>query len=408
MIGQKTEGNGKLALNKNILLNPQLLNFSSLDWLLNMKNLTLILSVLISLYGTAVLADQEDESVRELYETVEKSDNDSTLASRIFIQYLSSIRGDTPAEKEFFSKCIKQIRDSGDPDNLATLEDLLNSKQYLSLPNSPSRKLIASLRTLTSEAWYDIKWISADETMMVETALYGVHPSPSVHVDVNVSIQRLFSLKNNGRKHFVQMLLNPDLNYKRSFWIILASSAACSLISPNPFDTPDDHWSLSKTEEDTILQNGGSYGKAVVIQSLLKAGNTRGVKALISWIQQNQENPWIVNSLLQHVKSNDELDFSTQKLFVVALTDFAENAMEALKDYKNELPDTEWAATLYLVNQQLASLRKIKEVQNYFQTYHRFRKDLNINFLDKANQQYRNSVKGSLKYADQYADTEKQ
>ena len=94
---------------------------------------------------------------------------------------------------------------------------------------------------------------------------------------------------------------------------------------------------------------------------------------------------------------------STKHVFAQTLIAFAKQALMEIKKDRIGLPDTEWAASLYLVNQQLASLASLDEVRRYFEEYRRVREDLNMAFLAEATEQYRNSVENSLKYADHYA-----
>jgi len=353
--------------------------------------------------SSLVVADEGNGVNTSLLEATKKIDGDSAIASSLFIQYLGAVHGDSSSEQELFSACIEQLRRSGNGENLKSLEYLLNSSRYLSQPNSYTRRLITEMRPLASEAWYDIKWESATEPVKVETALYGCHPSPSVHVDVDVSVKRLMSLGDKGRAPFVAMLMNPELTYERSLWVTLASSAAASLISPGPFDVTDDYWALTAAEQDAIIQKGGSYGKAVVIRSLLRAKDVRGIEAMVEWVKAFRDDPWAVNSLLQHVSGLNGSDATTAHKYAQALITFGEQALKELASNNNTQPDTEWAASLYLVNQKLTSLRSVEGVRNYFDGYRRQRQELDMAFLEQASDQYRNSVEGSLKYADRFA-----
>lgn len=368
-----------------------------------MKWFQLVILASMGCCSTTVFAAEGDVATTALLEASKKADGDGALVSTLFIRYLSTVHGDSTDEKTLFAACIEQVQESGNDGNLGAIEDLLNSERYLSQPNSPTRRLIAELRASASEAWYEVKWKTADVQEKTTTALYGCHPAPPVHVDVDVSRKRLSSLGDSGRAAFIAMLMNPELRYERSLWVTLASSSATSLITQSPFDASDDHWNLTAKEENDVLQQGGSYGKAVVIRSLLQSVDARGIKAMIDWIKIFSDKPWAVNSLLQDVKSLGKADSVTKQLFVQSVVRFAGRAQIELKNTVHGLPDSEWAASLYLVNHKLASMQSFDEAKRYFEDYRRFRKELNLSFLNDANDQYRSSVTGSLKYADRFA-----
>src|SRR5690606_8587632 len=118
-----------------------------------------------------------------------------------------------------------------------------------------------NLKERASTVWYSIRMSGATDEEKQRIALWGLRPDSPVRLDPSVSAAHVRAQGAVVREAILEVLTDPEMTYEANPWTVVGSATLAKLLEDAPFvPTPD--------EVASVLENGGEYGKIVMIRYL--------------------------------------------------------------------------------------------------------------------------------------------
>ncbi len=285
------------------------------------------------------------------------------------LMFLAEVYGRDSA-LSYYRGCLERISARGDSASLPALEALLNREVWaqdsrLSFTPSDADRMILALRARASEIWYEIKWRSCSNDEKNQSALYGLSGNPPVHLAPEVSSRKTKERAKETRPKIYALLLGREQRPVAATWYVWRISATAHLLN-------DPRFSPSAEEIKEVLDQGGDFGRGVMLDYLIKEKRDSAVlPALRRWLSSEDD-----LGVYIAVMWTTEFDTSPEAVRDDVAGIIAQAARRTMDKIMHKKGTEAGFATLSMVNVVMHRLGPTTSGRAYLDSYKTFRQDL--------------------------------
>jgi len=332
----------------------------------HVKVITFLMLTFTAFHFHVNAEEPSHEAAVDLAESVIQEDSGDGAIISQHLRYLSAAHGNLEAELAFMRRCVKGLERIRSKQSLPAIEALLRRQDFLNgdLKARTPRLLIARIRESLTPLWFDLRWEDASEAEKIGLALFGIRPDPPISPAHDVAVDRAKSLGEPVRKPLYAILLDPDVNFEVTPWVVNAASHAVELLNEPGF-------SPTKEEVREVLVNGGPYGRWVMIRYASMRQRKEVAQALNNWFQEHQDSPARVYVVLPGLVHYADAPGDIRREISNVLMKTSQYSQRELVREQQPLRSSVlgWDSVLSSAHQVLERLGVTRDVRRYFQKY---------------------------------------